>query len=193
MIVGAVGVFEIGGKLVNAGLRVGVVKLSVQVVYCVYINDNDNRFVTGALIAGASDEEADLLYKFGYDLGLAFQIADDWLDTYGDPAVFGKAIGGDIVNNKKSWLLTRAIEKAGDLEPDLRAALEIPVQSGEHRQAKIEAVKNIYDKLGIGEEAQQEIKRLHSQAMESVEKLNLGKIRSEMLHRYADMLLGRRK
>ena len=147
----------------------------------------------GALIAGASDEEADLLYKFGYDLGLAFQIADDWLDTYGDPAVFGKAIGGDIVNNKKSWLLTRAIEKAGDLEPDLRAALEIPVQSGEHRQAKIEAVKNIYDKLGIGEEAQQEIKRLHSQAMESVEKLNLGMIRSEMLHRYADMLLGRRK
>ena len=147
----------------------------------------------GALIAGASDEEADLLYKFGYDLGLAFQIADDWLDTYGDPAVFGKAIGGDIVNNKKSWLLTRAIEKAGDLEPDLRAALEIPVQSGEHRQAKIEAVKNIYDKLGIGEEAQQEIKRLHSQAMESVEKLNLGRIRSEMLHRYADMLLGRRK
>ena len=86
-----------------------------------------------------------------------------------------------------------ALEKAGDLEPDLRAALEIPVQSGEHRQAKIEAVKNIYDKLGIGEEAQQEIKRLHSQAMESVEKLNLGKIRSEMLHRYADMLLGRRK
>ena len=67
----------------------------------------------GALIAGASAQEADLLYRFGYDLGLAFQIADDWLDTYGDPAVFGKAIGGDIVNNKKSWLLTRAIEKAG--------------------------------------------------------------------------------
>ena len=55
----------------------------------------------GALIAGATETQADLLYKFGYDLGLAFQIADDWLDTYGDPKVFGKAIGGDIVNNKK--------------------------------------------------------------------------------------------
>ena len=69
----------------------------------------------GALIADAPAESADLLYRFGYDLGLAFQIADDWLDTYGDPAVFGKAIGGDIVNNKKSWLMTKAFEKAGDL------------------------------------------------------------------------------
>ena len=56
----------------------------------------------GALIAGANDTECDLLYKYGYDLGLAFQIADDWLDTYADPKVFGKAIGGDILNNKKN-------------------------------------------------------------------------------------------
>ena len=62
----------------------------------------------GALVAGASEHEAELLYKYGYDLGIAFQIADDWLDTYGDPKVFGKAIGGDILNNKKSWLMTRA-------------------------------------------------------------------------------------
>ena len=67
----------------------------------------------GAIIGGASEKECDLLYRFGYDLGLAFQIADDWLDTYGDSAVFGKSIGGDIVNNKKTWLLTKAFEKAG--------------------------------------------------------------------------------
>ena len=145
----------------------------------------------GALIAGASDEQADLLYKFGYDLGLAFQIADDWLDTYADPEVFGKAIGGDIVNNKKSWLLTRALEKAG--KEKLADALAMPVSTETEKDAKIAAVKAIYGELGIGDEALMEIQRLHAQAMESVENLNLGMLKSEMLHRYADMLLGRRK
>ena len=145
----------------------------------------------GALIAGASDEQADLLYKFGYDLGLAFQIADDWLDTYADPEVFGKAIGGDIVNNKKSWLLTRAIEKAG--VERLAESLAMPVSTETEKKAKITAVKAIYGELGIGDEALMKIQRLHAQAMESVEKLNLGMLKSEMLHRYADMLLGRRK
>ena len=145
----------------------------------------------GGLIAGASAEEADLLYKFGYDLGLAFQIADDWLDTYGDTAVFGKAIGGDIVNNKKSWLLTRALEKAGTER--LSGALAMPVSTDEEKEKKIAAVKTIYEDLGIEQEAKKEIMRFHNQAMGYVEKLNLGKIKSEMLHRYADMLLGRRK
>jgi len=145
----------------------------------------------GALIAGASDKEADLLYKFGYDLGLAFQIADDWLDTYGDPKVFGKAIGGDIVNNKKSWLLTRALEKAGT--GALEEAMAMPVGTDEEKEAKIEAVKKIYDSLQVGEEALQEIQRFHRQALGYAERLNLGKLRYEMLHRYADMLLGRRK
>lgn len=145
----------------------------------------------GALIAGASKEAADLLYNFGYDLGIAFQIADDWLDTYGDPAVFGKAIGGDILNNKKSWLLTRAIEKAG--VEAFADALAMPVDTDEQKETKIAAVKALYEKTGVGEEALAEIKRYHSQAMEYAERLNLGKIRYEMLHRYADMLLGRRK
>lgn len=145
----------------------------------------------GALIGGASEKEADLLYRFGYDLGIAFQIADDWLDTYGDPEVFGKAIGGDIVNNKKSWLLTRALEKAGTGK--LADALAMPVVTEEEKKAKITAVKAIYDELGIGEEALKEIQRFHEQALGYAAQLDLGKIRYEMLHRYADMLLGRRK
>ena len=145
----------------------------------------------GALIAGASQKDADLLYKFGYDLGLAFQIADDWLDTYGDPAVFGKAIGGDILNNKKSWLLTRALEKDGTSR--LADAMAMPIATDEEKASKIATVKAIYDELEVGQEATCEIKRLHSQAMQYVEDLNLGNIRSEMLHRYADMLLGRTK
>ena len=145
----------------------------------------------GALVAGADEEQADLLYKFGYDLGLAFQIADDWLDTYGDTKVFGKAIGGDIVNNKKSWLMTRAIEKAGSER--FAEALAMPVSTEEEKEAKIALVKGIYDEFNIDEEARQEIRRFHDQAMEYAAQLNLGKIRYEMLHRYAAMLLGRSK
>jgi geranylgeranyl diphosphate synthase type II len=147
----------------------------------------------GALIAGASERECDLLYKFGYDLGLAFQIADDWLDTYGDVKVFGKAIGGDIVNNKKTWLLTRAFEKAGDRREDLLAAMNIPVSSDEHKAAKIEAVKGIYDSLNIGEEAISEIVRLHKQAIGYLDELNLPADGEVMLLNYASSLIGRKK
>ena len=147
----------------------------------------------GALVGGASAEHCDLLYKFGYSLGLAFQIADDWLDTYGDVKVFGKAIGGDILNNKKTWLLTRAFEKAGDLRADLLAAMDIPVTSEEHKTTKIEAVKGIYDALDISNEAQQEIARLHAQALGYVSQLNLAPEAEAILHNYASTLIGRNK
>ena len=147
----------------------------------------------GAIIAGAGEHECDLLYKFGYDLGLAFQIADDWLDTYGDPAIFGKSIGGDILNNKKTWLLTRAFEKAGDMKEELLAAMDMPMVTDEEKAAKISAVKGIYDVLGIGEEAKQEIVRLHSQAMESVAALELPAEAATLLHNYASKLIGRNK
>ncbi len=147
----------------------------------------------GAIIAGASSEDCERLYKYGYDLGLAFQIADDWLDTYGDPAVFGKAIGGDIVNNKKSWLMTRAFEKAGESRAELLAAMEMPVETAEGRSAKVEAVKNIYDRLGVGEEAKQEIIRLHNQAMGYVAQLGLEPEKAVLLENYAKKLIGRTK
>lgn len=145
----------------------------------------------GALIAGASEKDADLLYKFGYDLGIAFQIADDWLDTYGDPKVFGKAIGGDITNNKKSWLLTRALEKDGTGR--LADAMAMPVSTEAEKTVKIDVVKSIYDELGVGEEALAEIRKYHEQALSYAEQLNLDRPGFEMLHRYADMLSGRRK
>ena len=147
----------------------------------------------GALIGGASAQECNLLYKFGYDIGLAFQIADDWLDTYGDPAIFGKAIGGDILNNKKTWLLTRAFEKAGDMRSDLLAAMNIPVTDAEHKAAKVDAVKGIYDTLGIGDDAKQEIMRLHSQALGYLKQLGLSQEKEQLLHSYAAALIGRNK
>jgi len=148
----------------------------------------------GALIGGASADEADLLYRFGYDLGLAFQIADDWLDTYGDPAVFGKAIGGDILNNKKTWLMIKAQANASDEDlAALKEAMEMPIESDDEKSAKIATVKALYAKLGVGEEAKHEIVRLHSSAMEYVSRLNLAPEGHAALHHYADTLLGRDK
>ena len=158
----------------------------------------------GALTGGADERACDLLYRFGYDLGLAFQIADDYLDTFGDSEVFGKTIGGDIVNNKKSWLLTKALEKGGELETSgvispaagktaLLKAMELPVRTETERNAKIAKVREIYEALGVDEDAKYEIIRLHARAMECAGMLGLSRIRYEMLHRYADKLLGRNK
>ena len=147
----------------------------------------------GALIADAPAEAAELLYRFGYDLGLAFQIADDWLDTYGVPAVFGKAIGGDIVNNKKSWLMTKAFEKAGDLHESLAKAMDMPIGTEEEKAAKISTVKDIYNKLGVGDDAKEEIQRLHTQAMAHIDALDLPADKAATLRNYATTLLGRNK
>ena len=147
----------------------------------------------GALVAGADQASCDLLYKFGYDLGLAFQIADDWLDTYGDVKVFGKAIGGDIVNNKKSWLLTRAFEKAGGLRPKLLEAMGMPVDTDEQKALKVAVVKEIYAALALEEEAKQEIIRLHNEALSYVAQLGLGEEAEAILEAYATKLIGRTK
>ena len=147
----------------------------------------------GALIAGADENICDHLYRYGYDLGLAFQIADDLLDTYSDPKVFGKAIGGDILNNKKSWLLTRAFEKAGDRRAELLDAMAMPIESDQQKAEKIKTVIGIYDSLGICEEAKAEIIRLHSQAMANVAELDLNPEAVAALENYAKNLIGRTK
>ena len=148
----------------------------------------------GAIIGGASARQCDLLYKFGYDVGLAFQVADDWLDTFGDLAVFGKAIGGDILNNKKTWLMIKALEKASPADKDaLYAAMDMPVETEDQKAAKIAEVIGIYEALGIREEAKQEIVRLHEQAMSYVAQLGLSEEATAPLHNYAAALIGRNK
>lgn len=143
----------------------------------------------GALIAGADDEDAGNLYRYGYALGLAFQIADDWLDAFGNEKVFGKPIGGDIINKKKCWLTIKASELDGTAMDE---AMAMPVDTDEQKAAKIKAVKNIYVRLGVDKMAQEEILRLTEEAMDAVEELDLGKVRYEMLKRFADKLIGRK-
>lgn len=103
----------------------------------------------GALIAGASRETAEALAEYGDRLGLAFQIRDDYLDVYGDPATFGKPVGGDIANNKKTFLLISAMENAGDEGLEiLRRGMTIS-----DPQARIAEVSRIYTIMGVGEAA----------------------------------------
>ena len=143
----------------------------------------------GALIGGASDEDAGNLYRYGYALGLAFQIADDWLDAFGNEKIFGKPIGGDIINNKKCWLTIKATELD---EEAMDIAMSMPVETEEQKAAKIKTIKDIYVRLGVDKMAEEEIVRLTDEALQYAESLDLGNVRFEMLKRFADKLIGRK-
>lgn len=146
----------------------------------------------GARIAGASEDECKALYRYGYELGMAFQVADDWLDAYGDEKVFGKPIGGDIVNSKKSWLTVRALEKTDDKEAFF-AAMALPSGTLEEKARKIASVKAIYDSLGVAEDAKAEIVRFNDRALDAVRGLGLSPEKFDALKTFADRLVGRAK
>jgi len=110
----------------------------------------------GGYIAGANPAQLESLYQFGLHIGLAFQIQDDILDVYGNPETFGKAIGGDICCNKKTFLLLTAFEKA---DPQSKAELQQWLAISNRNQEKIAAITAIYDHLGVraaGESAMEE-------------------------------------
>ena len=110
---------------------------------------------TGALIADADEQQASLLYDAGVNMGLAFQLRDDVLDVWGDPATFGKEIGGDIMNNKKTFLLINAIRLAqGDDAYELRHWLNDPYAS---RDDKVAGVTALYERLGVRDLAEDAI------------------------------------
>ena len=146
----------------------------------------------GALIGGASEADCEALYNYGYELGMAFQVADDYLDAFGDEKVFGKPIGGDIVNGKKSWLTVRTLEKTSDKAAFL-AAFSLPADTPEQKAAKIAAVKDIYLQYGVDRDAKEEIIRFTDQALASVSGLGFSPIKLEMLRRFAERLVGRAK
>ncbi len=139
----------------------------------------------GALIAGAPAEDCEALYEYGYKLGLAFQVADDYLDAYGDKKVFGKPIGGDILNGKKSWLTVRLTEKLPDRKV-LDDAFALP--AGEE---KIAIVKGLYNRFDIPAEAQAEILRFSDEAMDAVAAFSPA--RRALLKDFAGQLIGRVK
>lgn len=145
---------------------------------------------TGALIGGASDKICDALYNYGYELGMAFQVADDYLDAFGDEKVFGKPIGGDIVNSKKSWLTVRALEKSADMKGFLDA-FALPAETDVQKAAKIATVKQLYITLGVDRDAKDEVLHFTARAMDAVSGSGLNAGQLETLQNFADKLVGR--
>lgn len=147
----------------------------------------------GAIIAGAPEKDLDCLYDYGYNLGLAFQVADDYLDAYGDVKVFGKPIGGDILNEKKSWLTVRAFEKADEkVKAELLEAMSMKAETDGEKASKIGRVKDIYNTLEVGEDARKAIVELTEKALGCVSNICDGE-RLGILKDFADRLVGRTK
>lgn len=146
----------------------------------------------GAVLAGASEKECEALYDYGYQLGMAFQVADDYLDAFGDEKIFGKPIGGDILNKKKSWLTVRALEKTGDKEVFFKE-FEKEAVSEQEKSGKIDKVRSLYTELGVDRDAKAEVQRFSGLAMDAVRGINLGSVRTEALRRFAEKLIERAK
>lgn len=125
----------------------------------------------GAILADASEEDADKLYRFGEKIGLAFQLQDDFLDVYGDTKVFGKAIGGDIISNKKTYMLINAIEKADKQQREtLEHWLNMPDPDP---QEKVAAVTEIYNEIGVNQLALAKIEEFFQEGLKWLEEVNV--------------------
>ena len=120
----------------------------------------------GALIGGADEATAQRFYEIGENLGLAFQLQDDMLDVWGDEATFGTAIGGDIMNNKKTFLLINACQRATD-DNRIELALWLNTENAS-RAVKVPAVTAIYERLGLKELSEAEIAKYNDKAMAAV-------------------------
>lgn len=145
----------------------------------------------GAVVAGASDADANALYAFGEKVGLTFQLQDDLLDVYGDPKVFGKAIGGDITSNKKTFMLINAFNRA---DAGTRAELERWTTATEFDPAeKIAAVTEIYNRLGIDKLAEQRIKEYFEQSRQHLDELSVSDDRKAVLREYTERMMNRKK
>lgn len=143
----------------------------------------------GAILADASDEDAENLYKFGEQIGLAFQLQDDYLDVYGDTKVFGKEIGGDITSNKKTYMLINAFNLANDTQ---RAELQKWVDAEEFdRKEKVAAVTRLYNEIGIDKLAQDKIAYYFEQSKKYLDAVNVPAERKEELAKYAQKMMKR--
>lgn len=144
---------------------------------------------TGAIVGGAKNEDAVLLYDFGIAIGLAFQLKDDLLDVYGDEATFGKKIGGDILSNKKTYLLIHAIQLAEQKNiTELREWLN---KKDYLPEEKIKAVTNLYNSLGVKKICEDKMLFFYEKAIANLEKVSVPDSKKQELRKLADKLMSR--
>jgi geranylgeranyl diphosphate synthase type II len=144
----------------------------------------------GGLIGEAGEEARQLLYDFGTNIGIGFQLKDDILDVYGDPEKFGKQVGGDIIENKKTWLLLKALNlgKGTPQETELKAWIDAKEFD---KEEKVKAVRAIYDKLNIKQLAEQKMNAFFDKGLEDLEKLNASAERKQPLIELTKQLIER--
>ena len=142
----------------------------------------------GAIVGGASENNQDHIYEFGRNLGIAFQIQDDYLDAFGDPEKFGKQVGGDIKSNKKTFLMIHALETAkGDLLLKLNNAI------ANNPEDKVDQVLSVFKECGIDEWATKLKESYLDKALKSLEDIAVMKNRKDPLHALANYLIVRDK
>ncbi len=145
----------------------------------------------GATLSGASASDADLIYEFGINIGMAFQLKDDLLDVYGNPATFGKKIGGDILCNKKTFMLISAQKKA---EGSIKDELQQWISAKKYDEAeKISAVTEIYNKLGIKEICEAKMDEYFTKAKENIAQISVEENKKTDLRQLAEKLMSREK
>ncbi|GHU80365.1 isoprenyl synthetase [Bacteroidia bacterium] len=143
---------------------------------------------SGAIIGGADEKDAQNLYDFGINLGIAFQIRDDLLDVYGNPSVFGKKTGGDILCNKKTYLLINALNSADKTDKE---ELLKWLECGDKPQEKIVAVRNLYDKLAIPAKVNAAIQFFYEKALTAFQAVSAGENKKKILKNIAKDLMER--
>ena len=143
----------------------------------------------GAIIAETSDENANLIYDFGLNLGLAFQLQDDYLDAFGNPETFGKQVGGDIIENKKTYLHLKAMEFASPNEKE--ELVHLFSIHPEDNSDKINSVKQIFHSSGAAQATQKAIQDFTLKAFETLEKMNVSVDKKAMLTNFGENLMKR--
>lgn len=143
----------------------------------------------GTFLAGGSDPDVRHMEQLGINLGIGFQLKDDLLDVFGDQEKFGKQVGGDIIANKKTYLLLRAIEKAGPAEREI-------LQKWLHKKEfdpieKVNAIKNIYQKLSIQSDTEKLIDHFHTKAFNELEMMEIKSEKKEFIRVFFEDLLAR--
>lgn len=148
---------------------------------------------TGALIGDASEQDVEVLYRFGTHIGLAFQLQDDLLDVYGNTQAFGKDIGGDIMCDKKTYLSIQMHRLANDKQKRQIERYRKAYTSNYTQSEKIAAITALYDELGIKELAQSKMKQHYKLALEELKKLSVAQERVQELLRVCSLLMNRVK